>query len=130
MSNIKWLLEEFKAAEGEAVADMDEVQYFVDWVQKRALPIIEPLLDEERVFKIAEELGCEIPSGPEGKEYYFSPTELLAFVAAQRDQLYSTALELATLSTAHNQLEAGDVEGALKILRYRIGKITLGKVRS
>ena len=37
-------------------------------------------MTNDEIFTIAESLGCEIPSGPEGKEFYFSPTELLEFV--------------------------------------------------
>jgi hypothetical protein len=37
-------------------------------------------MTKESVFQIAENLGCEIPSGPEGREFYFSPSELMAFV--------------------------------------------------
>ena len=44
------------------------------------------MITKELVEQWAKELGCEIPSGPEGKEFFFYPDQLLAF--AQRAAAY------------------------------------------
>lgn len=45
----------------------------------------------EEIRKLAEDLGCEIPSGPDGCEFFFYPAELEAFYRAA----YRAGLEAA-----------------------------------
>ena len=82
---------------------------------------------ETDIARWARELGCEIPSGPEGVEFFFYPQELerfAALVAAAEREKCAKFLELIDLSCiaeheSCQRLMAGLLKNCAESIRTR-----------